>query len=600
MTYSILYSTKSLQMFLELVAALTLLLGWLAPRTGRRFFRDCDGAFAWLARKPLRAIGAAALFPLIVRALLLPVYPIPQPRVHDEFSYMLLGDTLAHGRLANPTPPYWKHFETEYELLRPTYASQYQPAQGVALAAGQIVAGKAWWGVWLSVGCMCGALCWGLASILSWRWALFGSLIAALQFGIYGFWMNSYFGGAIPALGGALVFGALTRRKTIRTALLGAAGLIILLGSRPLEGLLWLGVVLVFELRKKQPSYRPVLAFALLLLAGVGGLAYYNSEVTGNPAEPPYALYRQAYGTPQSYWWQAPVIVAHFDSPELEANYRNQLRYWERRYSATALWDSTWRRLRDFWRFFIGPFLTPAFLFAVMSVRRRKLRPWLWVSALFILDHATYHAWYPQQSAGETVLIVLLLVEGWRRFRASWRQSGRGLAASRQLAGGFALALLLLSAGLAVKAALPAWENSSRRILAGLFPAPDNRQLAVQWLEKIPGKHLVFVHYGPGHNWYDEWVFNDADLMKSRIVFARTCSPESDRALSTLMKDRDVWIADPETTPLLSRVAPPQIPLVADKGLPPGADVRRTDWSNMTRLPALPAAGLTFAPPVVP
>jgi hypothetical protein len=274
MTYSILYSTRSLQLFLEGIATIALLIACLAPQTAAPFFRRCETRFATLVRKPWRAIAAAALFPLIVRALLLPVVPLPMPRVHDEFSYLLLGDTLAHGRLSNPTPPFWKHFETEYELVRPTYASQYQPAQGVALAVGQSVTGRPWWGVWLSVGLMCGALCWALAALLSWRWALFGSAIAALQFGIFGFWMNSYFGGAVAAMAGALVFGAIARPRTTPNALVCALGLVVLFASRPLEGLLWLCAVCAMTLpRPRRFAWRPALAFFLVLAAGAGPLA---------------------------------------------------------------------------------------------------------------------------------------------------------------------------------------------------------------------------------------------------------------------------------------------------------------------------------------
>jgi hypothetical protein len=557
MTYSIFHSTRALQTFLEVFAELALVVALLRPRTGRRVFIPLEGAFARFAARRGPAIAAAALFPMLLRPLLLPVFPMPQPRVHDEFSYLLLGDTLAHGRLSNPTPPYWQHFETEYELVQPTYASQYEPAQGVVLALGKILLGNAWWGVWMSVGLMCGALCWALGGLLPPRWALFGSLLAALQFGVFGFWMNSYFGGAVSAAGGALIFGALTRRLTPGMSAVAATGLLVVLASRPVEGFIWLFVVIVMVASRRAPR-ASVLALTALLVLGLTGLAWYNVRVTGKPLESPYQLYRSLYGTPQSYWWQPPAIVTHFDHPQLAANYLDQLRYWERRYSAAALWDSTWHRLRDFWRFFVGPFLTPAALFALLAIRRRRVRPWLWVSAAFIVDHATYHAWYPQQSASETVLIILLLAEGWRHLRAWHAQTGFGLAMSRTLVPGFAAAFIVLALGLALGGAGRS-AHGLRRVWDTMSVTPTEREIAIRQLESAPGKHLVFVHYGARHPWYDEWVFNGADIPHSRIVFARMCTPESDRALANSMADRDVWIANPDEGELIVRASPSQL-----------------------------------------
>ncbi|MDP9169410.1 MAG: hypothetical protein M3N54_02225, partial [Acidobacteriota bacterium] len=174
---------------LEIAAILAVLTAFLWPRWGDGFFRRMESDFGAIASHRRHAIAAAALFPLLARALLLPWYPPPPPQIHDEFSYLLQADTFAHGRIANPTPPYWQHFESEYVLLQPAYASQYQPAQGLVLALGQVLFKNAWVGVWLSVGLMCAAICWSLGFIVPPVWALFGAIAAALQFGIFGLWM---------------------------------------------------------------------------------------------------------------------------------------------------------------------------------------------------------------------------------------------------------------------------------------------------------------------------------------------------------------------------------------------------------------------------
>src|SRR5579864_8475748 len=167
---------------------LSLLIALAYPDLGSRWFQAAAHQFSRLARQRYLSVILVGFLSLALRVALLPVEPIPKPVVHDEFGYLLAADTFSHGRLTNPTPALWQHFETFNVIQRPTYQSYPQPGQGLILAAGTVIFGNPFWGVWLSAGVLCASICWMLQAWLPSRWALLGGVFAVLYFGVFGYW----------------------------------------------------------------------------------------------------------------------------------------------------------------------------------------------------------------------------------------------------------------------------------------------------------------------------------------------------------------------------------------------------------------------------
>ncbi|MGO8950278.1 MAG: hypothetical protein ACLQUY_21990, partial [Ktedonobacterales bacterium] len=279
---------------------------------------------------------AAMLLPLVLRLVLLPWVPPPEPHVHDEFAHLLVADTLAAGRLANPPHALWRHLETIYDLQRPTFSSIYPIGQGIILAVGKVLMGHPWAGVLLSVGLMSGAITWMLFGCLPPNWAAVGGLLTALDYGLAPQWIDSYWGGAFCAFGGALLFGALCRlrRSPSRSmAMMVGLGWSIVWLTRPFESLLLLliscALIAAFIIRDPEPWSRwlgpIVLILSIQIFAGCI-TALHNRAVTGSFTTLPYQLSQHAYGVPQSLLWQRAI-----EEPPLRFAELKEMYWWQRK-----------------------------------------------------------------------------------------------------------------------------------------------------------------------------------------------------------------------------------------------------------------------------
>jgi hypothetical protein len=266
----------------------------------------------WLDRilaSNLRCVLFVVAAAILGRALLFPFLGIPEPRINDEYSNLLMADTFSHHRLTNPTPPAWQHFETFHVNMTPTYHSKYPVSQGLALAFGEMAFHQPWVGVYLSTALLCGAICWCLQAFMPPGWALLGGLLAVVRIALFSYWMNSYWGGSMAALGGAVALGAVVRlfrpgladrRRSVLAAAF-AMSLLVLATSRPYEGLAFAVPLLayfgyqVLQAKGTTTLRLTVLPVVTIGLAGVALMGYYNQQTTGNAFLLPHILNERTY-----------------------------------------------------------------------------------------------------------------------------------------------------------------------------------------------------------------------------------------------------------------------------------------------------------------
>jgi len=128
--------------------------------------------------------------PVILRLFLLPSFPIPTPYGSDDFSHLLVADTLSHFRLANPVHPFHRFFEAIFVLQEPSYSSMYPPGLGLFLALGRLLFGTPWAGMVILDAAFCALCYWALRAWVTPGWALAGGLLAIFEFGPLNQWIH--------------------------------------------------------------------------------------------------------------------------------------------------------------------------------------------------------------------------------------------------------------------------------------------------------------------------------------------------------------------------------------------------------------------------
>ena len=497
--------------------------------------------------------------------MILPFCPVPLPTVADDHSVLFAADTFLHGRLSNPTPVLWEHFEAIHLNVQPTYTSMYFPGMGLMCAAGQLLFGHPWFGILATAALACSAICWMLQAWLPSRWALLGSFIFLFRAMLFSYWTNSYTGGAtLSVIAGALILGSLPRvmkKLSLRYALWMGLGFAILVLTRPYEGVL-LGIpvvaTLVFWLTKakNRPRLKTVVLSAAggfaLVASAVAWLGYYDYRAYGSPTTLPYTVARKAYAVSPYFVWQPlrkPPVYRH---PEMRKFYcedelklRNLLPQ-HMRFATNALCNLAINTM-----FYCAFGLLPFLFLLWRSLKDRRMR-WIALALpVWLLGYAVEDFVIPHYTAPFACVIYLLLVQSIRHMR--WMKD-RNQIAGRALVRFLAVATLLLVVvrvfANPLNLAPPAFPVGG---WATWWTGPGvygtERVRVKNELEKMPGKQLVILRYGSDHEPLNEWAYNGANMNDEKIIWAKEMDETSNRALISYYRDRTPWLVEVDRAP---------------------------------------------------
>jgi hypothetical protein len=557
------------------LTVISLGLAFALPRLGSSGFSRVEQAFMALARRRALAVATVGIAAFLLRLALLPFIPIPLPFVPDDFSFLLAADTFAHGRLANPTPAMWIHFESIHISMQPTYMSMYFPAGGLVLAAGKVLFGCPWFAILVVTALMCAAICWMLQAWLPPGWALLGGVLAILRIGLFSYWINTHSAASsLAALAGALVLGAVPRlmrnpraRGAILAAILLGIGMGLLVISRPYEGVLlcmpvtvYIGHWALFGKNRPAPARLARLgALPLLItLVAVAWLAFYDYRAFQNPLTLPYAVNRAQYAMAPYYVWQEPRPAPAYHHDAMRRFYSfNELEAFKKIHSLSGFLPESLAKLARTFEFFAGI----ALLLPLIMIRRvfldRRVRFLIWCSLILAAGMAIENYLLPHYLAPFTAAFYAIGLQAMRHLRV-WRPRNQsshqpvGTALVRfTVVNCLVLAALRPFAG-PLHLELQEWPASH---WTDRWYGPDHfgteRARVQAALENLPGPQLVLVRYSDIHNPLDEWVYNAADIDDAKVVWAREMDIPDNRELIGYFRDRTVWLVQPDSIPAI-------------------------------------------------
>jgi hypothetical protein len=378
--------------------------------------------------------------------------------------------------------------------------------------------------------------------------ALLTTVLSILGWGLTGVWINSYWGGAVAAAGGALLIGAVPRlaaRPEASTVLPAALGLAMLANSRPFEGLLTAvaaGLVVLWRMRRLgRPAAslftrRTAVPFLAVMIPAAAAMGYYNYRTTGHATLLPYTVNQRMYAASPFFYVLPPVpppVYRHEDIRKYWVDWVVPFYLLARAHPGVAIRLSA----KFMWDFYFWTPVGLAMLAGLLFGRCWEVAEALAIAAapiLGLLCAETVLAHYLAPAFGAFLVIAAIGIQALGRSRIGHRRAGP------------IVAMILLGLGAT---------DAARGIVAEALLARRppttiaTRPKITERLEREGGRHLVIVRYGPNHNIHEEWVYNRADIDGSPVVWARDMGPEKNRELLDYFKGRQIWLLEPDTSP---------------------------------------------------
>jgi hypothetical protein len=194
----------------------------------------------------------------------------------------------------------------------------------------------------------------------------------------------------------------------------------------------------------------------------------------------------------------------------------------------------------SFWLFYLGPLLSVPLVMIPRVLRDRRTRPLAVMAAVFVAGLCLDLWFYPHYAAPATALVYALVFQAMRHLR--WARARLAIAIPVIC---LAMAGVRLLAQPFASALAPDHPETWFQTTAGNV---DRAAVAAR-LQSLDGDHLVLVRYSASHNWFEEWVYNAADIDRSKVVWAHDMGEAGNRELLDYFGGRRVWLVEPDVKP---------------------------------------------------